>query len=240
VTLLPIFQPEPCITRVDLPDGRFCVVVDDALCDPHALVAMASAARAQFRPVDFNAYPGIHLPASHELEAAFAAFFERHIRPRFPARQLLRMHARLAMVTTPPRQLRPCQWLCHADDFDVAPGRSIQAAVLYLFEDKQLGGTSFYEPKGTAQATRQLFADALAMPPAVFARRYGWRPGYMAGDNAFFRRIGQVDARWNRLVFYDGAMLHSGDIDAPDRLTDDPETGRLTLNGFFTCRRDGP
>jgi hypothetical protein len=40
------------------------------------------------------------------------------------------------------------------------------------------------------------------------------------------------------LIFYDGGLLHSGDITAPGKLSKDPVAGRLTLNGFFTCRRN--
>jgi len=46
-----------------------------------------------------------------------------------------------------------------------------------------------------------------------------------------------VPARWNRMIFYAGTIFHSGEIAHPQLLTDDPRTGRLTLNGFFTCRR---
>ncbi len=41
----------------------------------------------------------------------------------------------------------------------------------------------------------------------------------------------------NRMVFYDGTMLHSSDIPAAGKLSDDPQRGRLTLNGCYTCRR---
>ena len=37
---------------------------------------------------------------------------------------------------------------------------------------------------------------------------------------------------------YSGTVFHSGDISAPERLRDDPRTGRLTLNGFLICRRN--
>jgi hypothetical protein len=40
------------------------------------------------------------------------------------------------------------------------------------------------------------------------------------------------------LIFYSGTVFHSGHITAPERLCDDPRRGRLTLNGFFTCRRN--
>jgi hypothetical protein len=39
------------------------------------------------------------------------------------------------------------------------------------------------------------------------------------------------------LIFYDGGMLHAANVAQPEALSDDPLTGRLTLNGFFTCRR---
>jgi hypothetical protein len=38
-------------------------------------------------------------------------------------------------------------------------------------------------------------------------------------------------------LFFDGWILHSGDIPQPQRLIADPLTGRLTFNGFFTSRR---
>jgi Family of unknown function (DUF6445) len=33
-------------------------------------------------------------------------------------------------------------------------------------------------------------------------------------------------------------MLHSSDIPSPNLLSTDPLRGRLTVNGFFTCRRN--
>lgn len=42
---------------------------------------------------------------------------------------------------------------------------------------------------------------------------------------------------WNRMIFYDGRLFHSGGVGGARALTGDPATGRLTLNGFFTCSR---
>jgi hypothetical protein len=39
------------------------------------------------------------------------------------------------------------------------------------------------------------------------------------------------------VIFYDGSIFHSAHIAAPQLLSDDPLQGRLTLNGFLTCRR---
>lgn len=233
----PLFNPDPQIQSLLLADGQSCYVVDDVLSDPHALVAWADARRAAFQPVDFNAYPGNYLLLPAGLDRAIESFFLLHMRPRFNARRLQQIHARLSMVTLPPQSLRPAQWLCHSDHFGLSPAQSIQASVLYLFHDERLGGTGFYAPARPRHEIEQLFNDAVRMPPEAFRAHYDLAPGYMLDSGRYFERIGGVAPRWNRMVFYDGATLHSGDISAPELLSDDPQRGRLTLNGFYTCRR---
>jgi Family of unknown function (DUF6445) len=231
------FNARPRIERVELIPGQACLVIDDALIAPERLVDYGAAQRADFRHVDFNYYPGILLPTPGTISHALNAFFVEHIRPRFPARRVLRMHSRLALVTLPPQELLPYQWMCHRDNDEVTPDQSIQASVLYLFKDTALGGTSFYEALLPGEEIRRLYHAAGAMSAQEFGDRYGLSPGYQCDSNRYFRRVGSVPARWNRLIFYDGGMLHTGDILAPEKLSADPKVGRLTLNGFFTCRR---
>jgi hypothetical protein len=232
-----MFNPQPKIERMPLANGETCYIVDDALLEPERIVEAAGAQRDAFRRVDFNAYPGNYLLLPPSAEQALQDFFNLHIRGFFDARRLLHMHSRLAMVTLQPHELRPYQWVCHSDNPTLSATHSIQASVLYLFKDESLGGTSFYEPNRSARETWQLFDDATRLPDEVFAGRYGIEPGYIHASNDYFRQIGSVPARWNRMIFYDGTLLHSGDISAPEKLRADPRTGRLTLNGFFTCRR---
>ena len=82
-----------------------------------------------------------------------------------------------------------------------------------------------------------MIADAGRMEGSEFSARYGVEAGYLAGSNRYFERLAQIPAAWNRMLFYNGDLFHSGDIPAPARLSADPRAGRLTLNGFFTCRR---
>jgi len=233
-----IFNPRPRIDRVPLDNGGHCFVIDDVLLDADGLARWLAEQRQAFRPVDFNAYPGIYLLPPSVIGQAVQEFFNQHLRGLFDARRLVHMESRFAMVTLPASALRPYQWLCHSDNFNLPPGVSIQASVLYLFRDEGLGGTSFYEPAVDADTIARLFADASSMPAAAFSARHGMEPGYMVGSNRWFRQVGSVPARFNRLVVYDGALLHTGDILAPERLSDDPATGRLTFNGFFSCRRN--
>jgi len=232
------FNPQPRIERVALAGGAACYVIDDALLDPQALVEIAARRHADFGEVDFNAYPGILLPTPGPVSDALGDFFVRHMRRLFDARRIVHMHTRLALVTLAPEQLRPRQQLCHRDSVGIEPGHSIQASVLYLFKDAGLGGTSFYAPAVAESEAALLFHEASTLAPEAFQRKYPIDPGYMTDSNRWFTKVATVPARWNRLIFYDGSLLHSGHIAAPGRLSADPRCGRLTLNGFFTCRRN--
>jgi len=237
-TPAPLFNPHADANVIEFGEHRTCLVVDDALLDPAELVDYAATRRGSFRPVDHSGYPGIHLPPPPSLVHALNEWFRQRVRSHFDARRVLHLHCRFAMVTAAPTALRPMQWLCHADDSGLNPRMSMPASVLYLFKDESLGGTGFYTPTRSPDEIAALFRDAAGLSSEAFTQKYGIRPGYMRTSNDFFNRIGGVPAKWNRLIFYDGGGLHSGDIGAPEKLSEDPRTGRLTLNGFFTCRRN--
>jgi hypothetical protein len=232
----PIFNPQPRIERVALPGGAFCLVIDDALVEPERIRDFAIAHAAEFRNVDFNAYPGTYLMPPPMLAEALRVFFIQHLRRFFGARRVVNAHCRYGLVTLPPAELRPFQWFCHRDNQYVPPGEAIQASVLYLFADSALGGTSFYETSMSPDALTAFYTDANTFSNDAFANKYDLVPGYMTRSNRYFTRTGGVPARWNRLIFYDGSLLHSGDIFAPERLSADPARGRLTFNGFFVSR----
>lgn len=231
------FNPEPTVSVVALPGDQCCVVVDDALLNPEGLVAWA-AGQTFAAPVDYP-YPGLVLDAPLILRERMADFFTQHVRKRLGARRTLDLGARLSIVTVPPAELAPRQWQCHRDRVVDDPRAFLFAAsVLYLFREPALGGTSFYVPRQSAAETDRLLAESQALDADEFSARYGLQPGYMVGSNAYFERVAQVAAAWNRVVYYDGGIFHSADVAQPERLSADPVRGRLTLNGFFTCRRN--
>jgi hypothetical protein len=231
-----MFNRDPRITVVPILPGHDCLVVDDALAEPERWVELASRHRDSFEPSPHNAYPGIELRMPAGISATLDAFFARHIRARLGARRTLRMYSRLSMVTRAPSDLRPTQWICHRDRMEIEPGRTVAACVLYLFRDAAMGGTRFFRPLRSAHETAVLVHESGTLAPAAFTARYGIGPGYMAGSNAWFEEVASIEPRWNRLIFYDGMLFHAGDIRRPDLLGADPRSGRLTLNGFFTCR----
>ena len=231
------FNPRPEVQVLRFGSGGYCCAVDDILRFPEEWVRYAVAHQAEFVAAA-GGYPGITLATDTAGAQAMRQFFGIHLRRYFDARRLVQMLCRYSMVTLAPEELRPAQWICHQDPPAGDSSLSRQACVLYLFHDETFGGTSFYEATRSFEETSQLFADANAMTAVQFTERYGIRPSYLCDSNAYFRRTATVPARWNRAIFYSGALLHSGQITAPERLTADPATGRLTVNFFFTCRRD--
>lgn len=230
-----IFNPTPAISTLALPGGHQVVIIDDVLLDPDGLVARAR--EMAFHPPAAYPYPGVVVGAPQPLSERFVDHFAQHARTRLQARRTLEHDVRLSMVTTPPDRLDPRQWQCHRDRVAMDPATLYIASVLYLFRDPALGGTSFYVPRQSPAATDRIQYDSQTLAPEAFTARYGIPPGYMDGSNAYFECVARVPAMWNRMILYDAGFFHSGDIGRPELLTTDPATGRLTLNGFFTCRR---
>jgi hypothetical protein len=229
------FNPRPTISVVPLLPGKPAIVVDDALTDPDAFVEW-SAAQAFERPR--YPFPGLVLPAPDVLMQRISDFFAQHVRARLGGRRTLDVAARLSLVTTRPEELDPRQWQCHRDRVSYDDRVLLHfASVLYLFRDPALGGTSFYVPKRPLPEIDRMIADAERLGAAEFTSRYGVQPGYMVASNAWYEQIASLPARWNRMVFYDGSIFHSGDVISPERLTSDPRTGRFSVNSFITCKR---
>ncbi len=231
------FNPNALVQVERFDDRHFCLVIDDALLEPQRVAQWAIGQRASFSAADASFYPGRVLQAPRELTASLIEFFQWRARRHFDARRSVEVLCRYSMVTLRPEALRPIQWICHRDDSRLDARLSMQASVLYLFHDQHLGGTSFYAPARPQEQVDALFRDANQLDGGAFSVKYGIQPGYMHAGNEYFSRIGTIPARWNRLIFYDGGMLHSSEITDPDRLSDDPLSGRLTLNGFFTSQR---
>ena len=231
-----LFNEKPTVRLLPLQSGRQCVVIDNALANPEGLREWASS--QTFGPPASYPYPGLVCDVPAEISQRMSDFFAQHVRRLLGARRTLSLAARMSLITTPPEALAPIQWLCHRDRLvHDASDTLFAACVLYLFSDESLGGTSFYVPRHSQASTEALVADSQALDAPAFGSRYGLRAGYMNGSNTYFDRVAQVGPAWNRLIFYDGGLFHSADVGEPTRMVADPLRGRLTLNGFITCRK---
>ena len=213
-------------------EARSVLVIEDFVPDLPALCA--DAATKSYRQVQ-PFYPGIQSPIDGEEVSEWIAPFQPMLREAFGAEGDFQfVNAAYSLVTTPPSALAPIQRLPHVDGTD-----PLTLAVLVYLSGVDVGGTAFYRHKSTGyewldqtrfpQYEKALTADA---------RQYGI-PGanYVTGDTPLFDQIAKFESQPGRALIYSGTSLHSGMIVETDKLTDDPRTGRLTLNAFFKAER---
>jgi hypothetical protein len=237
-----VFNPQPRIARVPIAGNgqgqNAAWVIDDVLLEPERLRQRAIDEQQRFVAAPHNAYPGLEWQMDADVSKPLSDFFMLHIRSLLQARRTLSMYSRLSLATLQPPQLRPLQRLCHRDRFGTTAGQGVAACVIYLFDAPELGGTSFYRPR---RPIAEIDADIRrwnTLSDDAFTQEIGAAPAYLTASNPHFELVGTVPAAWNRAVFYDGGQFHSSHISQPSLLNADPAQGRLTLNGFFICKRN--
>lgn len=230
-------NPNAKLQVVTLAEGSKVYVVDDFAEDPQALVALAESMATGFQVPAGHPYPGPQLPLPESMATELQAYFERQFRERLGAGAPLGMIGRFARVTQDAGTLDARQRICHRDDSGLSADEMVCASVHYLFQDESLGGTVFFRSLMSEADTQAFMRDASTMAPAAFGDKYGIPPGYMTEGNRYFEVIGRLPAKWNRAVFYDGGIFHSGDIRWTPGAGYGQGLGRLTVNAFFKSRR---
>jgi len=240
LTELPRIQvnPNPVIQLQPVDAENFCVIVDDFLVDPSGLMAYCRA-HADALSVPERSYPGLLLDVSNDAMIDIVRFIRTAMSNQFSfLKGGMRTSTYLSMATMQPDQLSNLQRLCHTDPRPQLDRRNF-AALVYLFDDEELGGTGFFRWK-----ERELIEEATALdiedPPKAlaFLQRYfptfNRPPCYMTDSNEIAELLCDIPARFNRLIFYSGELPHSASIRAPEKLSADISRGRLTLNCFVS------
>jgi len=220
-------------------DAHLCVVIDDFLLNPDRAVAYASAHNDEFEMPE-RAYPGFVLPVDNVFMKTINRFIQREMSRLFPfCRGGLEFHSQFSLATLQPEEFTWIQRLCHTDP-RLAPGRVNYAALLYLFQDPEMGGTGFYQWKDP-----ELWVEMAGVqkqdPDAGFERlrekfqMFRDPPCYMTESNDAADLLDTVPAKFNRFVFYSGDVPHNASILRPELLSRDPARGRLTLNCFVNA-----
>lgn len=210
------------------------VVIDDILLNPEAIVEHA-ATQARFTSAQATLYPGLNAELSPAVAAGIVMPLQAVIRDIYG----IAFDAEIAfsgyygLVTAAPTDLSPRQTIPHYDITD----RTRALAVLLYLCDADFGGTGFYRHRATGFETiGPTRAQAyLAAVDAELATRDDVS-AYFDGTDQHFQRTGRIEAQFNRLVIYDGSLLHSALV-APERLSPDPAKGRLTANIFVKTGR---
>lgn len=231
-------NPAANLRREPISGDDFCVVVDDFLADPDALVEYAAGHPGEFSHPNIG-YPGVQIRVNDDAMAEIFRFVRSQMSRQFAfLRGQIGIRSLLSMVTLPPERLGLLQRICHVDPH-LERGRAKYAALIYLFHDERLGGTSFYRwrnEKLVWEGRELLRTDARKGQEFLERHFETFReaPRYMTESNDVAELLCTIPARFNRFVFYSGDIPHTGAIAAPELLSDDPRKGRLTLNLFFS------
>lgn len=221
-------NPDALISELALFNGSSCLIVDDIFQHPEKIIAIAKRNHHAFYPDPGNNLPGPELCLPENFTQPLRDFFNLHIRKRLGGRRLLECNSRFALLSiTPADLLRYVMLNRHTPHIDgkgrITQDQTLIASVLYLFNNPELGGTGFFEKIPEPPPDRRHWKSTI---PVNFSSSIG--P---------FELHQSIEPRWNRMIFYDGSIYHSPLIPRPDILINDPLSGRLTLNSFFTCSK---
>jgi hypothetical protein len=237
---IPLLRINPAaeVRREPITDRDFCVIVDDFLMNPAALVDYAAAHPGEFSRPNVG-YPGVQIRVNDDAMVDIFRFVRSSMSRSYSfMRGRIGIRSLLSLVTLPPAELAFMQRMCHIDPV-LDAGRAKYAALIYLFHDERLGGTSFYRWrdeqlvwKGVSLLRSDPAAGEAFMKQSFATFREP--PRYMTESNDVAELLFTAPPRFNRFVFYSGDLPHTGAVAAPELLSRDPKKGRLTLNLFFS------
>jgi hypothetical protein len=209
------------------------VVIDEFSGDAETLVAVADA----LAPYDEsgNYYPGLRRVIGETDEAA-NDYVERACRDAaqfiagaFDVDAFDLVEASFSLVTAKPAELNPAQRAPHFDSTD-----SKYFALLHYLRVPDGTGTAFYRQRSTQiEQVTDTNVSTFVITADAEAAMLPQDSGYINGSNDFFEQIGSIEAVADRLIIYQGCLLHSGIIPAGMNLSPDPRIGRLTANFFL-------
>jgi hypothetical protein len=138
------------------------------------------------------------------------------------------VEASFSMVTLKPTELSPPQ---RAPHFDTTDQKDL--ALLHYLRAPPNSGTAFFRQRATGiERVTELNVSVFDPVAEVQNAQLPADSGYFHGSDEFFEQIGAVEAVPDRMIIFQGSLLHSGIIPPDVPLTDDPRQGRLTANIF--------
>ena len=209
------------------------VVIDDFSGDAERIARIAEAL-GSFPQVSTGYYPGVRRVIT---EADIYAWTYVHracegagqfIAGAFDVDGFELIEGSFSMVTSKPAALRPPQRAPHFDSTDQK-----YYALLHYLRVPEGSGTAFYRQRSTGfERITEDNVDRFVHMAETEAAQLRPDSGYINGSDAYFEQIGSIEAVPDRMIIYQGSLLHSGIIPPGMSFSEDPKEGRLTANIF--------
>jgi hypothetical protein len=210
------------------------VVVVDEFSGRVEKIREIAEALAPYPRLEGNYYPGLRRviePADAQANE-YVEFLCRDagqfIAGAFNVEGFTLIEASFSMVTTSPSALSRPQRAPHFDSPDPK-----HYALLHYIRVPEGSGTAFYRQRSTGieritEANIARFVTTAEREAAQLLED----SGYISGSDEFYEQIALVEAVPDRLLIYQGSLLHSGVIPPGMAFSADPREGRLTANLF--------
>jgi hypothetical protein len=211
------------------------VVIDEFSGDSESIAKVAEALAPFPEAPLTNYYPGLRRVIGEADEAA-DAYVDRtcqqaaqFIAGAFDIESYSLAEASFSMVTNDPARLAEAQ---RAPHFDSTNQKYL--ALLHYLRVPEGSGTAFYRQRSTGiERVTDGNVSTFVETAKAEARLLPSDSGYIHGSNQFFEQIGAVEGVADRLIIYQGSLLHSGIIPRDMNFSPDPRLGRLTANFFL-------
>jgi hypothetical protein len=206
------------------------VVIDGFSGDASGTVAIAEAL-TPFPPARGVYYPGVRRILDESDGAAWdyatrtLTALAPFIGGAFDVDRFDLIEASFSMVTAAPATLVPAQRAPHFDSTDPD-----YLAVLHYLSGPPDAGTAFYRQLSTG--IERVDPDNVDAFVAAAEQESSELEGYTCGSNRHFDQVAAVEGLADRLVVYQGSLLHSGIIPPDMTFSAAPRDGRLTANFF--------
>jgi hypothetical protein len=185
-------------------------------------------------PPPTNYYPGLRRKITKADEAAAGYVVEtckraaQFIAGAFGLDCYDLLEASFSMITTRSSALTMPQRAPHFDTTDQK-----HLALLHYLRVPPESGTAFYRQRSTGiERVTESNIDLFVETAKAEVAKLPSNSGYIHGSNQFFEEIGAIGAVPDRLIIYQGSLLHSSIIPPSMTLSADPRLGRLTANIF--------
>ncbi|MGO2370753.1 MAG: DUF6445 family protein [Pseudoalteromonas prydzensis] len=214
----------------------YAFIIDDFLLDTASVMNFAYNI-AYFNPMfsDNSFYPGIrdHMPQPYQR--LLHTFFQNEILPRIRNKnysESILHKSLLSLVSCKPENLIVDQKVPHIDSCDER-----DYAFVHYLSGEELGGTSIYKylPQNLVEfkeehkpVLNEIISNVKSTPHE--------HTGYITGSTSLFEQVFKIEAKFNRLVIYQGNLLHSANINSEEKCLANPKIGRLSIASFASVR----
>lgn len=210
----------------------YAYIIDDFLLSADSVIHFAKNI-AYFNPMhsDNSYYPGVRDNMPEPYIRLLQEFFQRQIMPKVVDndQHTAIVHKSLISLTAcPPSQLLPEQKMPHVDSC-----KSNEYAFVHYLSGAELGGTSIYRyiPKNKTELNEQdeIILDEMLMAVTDKSSEHN---GYITQSTSLFEQVLSIEAKINRLVIYQGNLLHGANLTSEESYRGDTQNGRFSITSF--------